>query len=128
MVIWRPLKRFLIAAVLSVPVLTFAGLPVPVSKSVDLLTAAGQKFGRVQSSVDDHISSQSDETCGHHYFGSTAPRINNPLLVKSTRILCADAFATVYSGVARSPLWRSEERRVGQGWVVTCSFRGSPVL
>src|SRR3546814_5354473 len=77
MVIWRPLKRFLIAAVLSVPVLTFAGLPVPVSKSVDLLTAAGQKFGRVQSSVDDHISSQSDETCGHHYFGSTAPRINS---------------------------------------------------
>lgn len=46
--------------------------------------------------------------CEQHYVDAKAPVILNPRLATAARHLCADAFATLHSGVARVPLYSAQ--------------------
>lgn len=46
--------------------------------------------------------------CGQNFYQSTAPDYINQNLLKQSVPLCFNGFATLYSGVTRTPLWSAE--------------------
>ena len=46
--------------------------------------------------------------CDKHFFQKTAPSFTRPALQQSTVGLCFEAYATLHSGVSRTPLWSAE--------------------
>lgn len=46
--------------------------------------------------------------CQSHYAGGQPPEITNPKMTSKTQALCYEAFAVMYSGVTRTPLWSAE--------------------
>lgn len=46
--------------------------------------------------------------CEEHFFDGAAPAIENPALSTAVDTLCYTGFATLHSGVSRTPLWSAE--------------------
>lgn len=47
-------------------------------------------------------------SCPEHFAGGTAPVLTNPRLSADTTLLCYQAFAVLYSGLSRTPLYATE--------------------
>ena len=47
--------------------------------------------------------------CLEHFANKAAPELTRPALQKQTIGLCFEAFALMYSGVSRTPLWVAEK-------------------
>ncbi|WP_245447298.1 DNA/RNA non-specific endonuclease [Methylobacterium sp. 17Sr1-1] len=47
-------------------------------------------------------------TCPEHFAGGTLPTLTNPRLSADTTLLCYKAFAVLYSGLSRTPLYAAE--------------------
>ncbi len=47
-------------------------------------------------------------SCTGHFAGGTQPVLTNPRLAADTTLLCYQAFAVLYSGLARTPLYAAE--------------------
>ncbi|AWN50236.1 DNA/RNA non-specific endonuclease [Methylobacterium terrae] len=47
-------------------------------------------------------------TCPEHFAGGTLPALSNPRLSADTALLCYQAFAVLYSGLSRTPLYAVE--------------------
>src|SRR3954453_4154228 len=46
--------------------------------------------------------------CPEHFAGGTIPALTNPRLAADTTPLCYRAFAVLYSGLSRTPLYAAE--------------------
>lgn len=103
----RALGICFIASSLSAPVNAnvFSSL---VDKAVNagIEHAAGLISGKESSSTRSSLDFPS--RCEQHYVDAKAPVILNPKLATAARHLCADAFATLHSGVARVPLYSAQ--------------------
>ncbi len=110
----RVIKRLIVAVILSIPVFSFTNLQAQIGEGVELLTAIGQKVGLSVPRAFQQTGAGGNESCGHHYVQGIPPRIDNQRLARHTRALCSEAFSTVYSGVARSPLWSAQLLTPGQ--------------
>ncbi|WP_227523200.1 MULTISPECIES: DNA/RNA non-specific endonuclease [Psychrobacter] len=55
-------------------------------------------------------SAQADDftQCSQSFYGGIYPEFTNTKLSNNTQALCMDGFATMYSGVSRTPLWSAE--------------------
>ena len=55
-------------------------------------------------------SAQADDLtqCSQSFYGGIYPEFANTKLSNNTQALCMDGFATMYSGVSRTPLWSAE--------------------
>ena len=61
------------------------------------------------SSTHDSTSPETSKSaCPQFFVQGTAPRILNPKLATSIRLLCFSSFAVGYSPVSRTPLWSAE--------------------
>ncbi|WP_423227913.1 DNA/RNA non-specific endonuclease [Psychrobacter pygoscelis] len=62
-------------------------------------------LGLVLLSVSGHADF---DACQDSFYAGTAPDYLNTKITKNTYPLCFDGFATMYSGVSRTPLWSAE--------------------
>ncbi|KMO34274.1 endonuclease [Methylobacterium tarhaniae] len=53
-------------------------------------------------------------SCPEHFAGGTPPVLTNPRLAADTTLLCYRAFAVLYSGLSRTPLYAAEHLTAGR--------------
>jgi len=53
-------------------------------------------------------------SCEASYFGGTPPKIANPKMGAKTQELCYEGYATLFSGITRTPLWSAEHLTKGR--------------
>src|ERR1700738_4645664 len=46
--------------------------------------------------------------CANHFAGGEPPSITNQSLAAKTEMLCFEGYATMHSGISRTPVWSAE--------------------
>ncbi|NRD71365.1 DNA/RNA non-specific endonuclease [Psychrobacter okhotskensis] len=81
--------------------ISFARLKCSLKNSA-IVTVMAVVVGITSAQADDFTQ------CSQSFYGGIYPEFTNTKLSNNTQALCMDGFATMYSGVSRTPLWSAE--------------------